>query len=178
MRWHTWLVLLAACSGSPESSAPDAAPMPDAYDTARCLIKGDYGDAGAFTGTAGTNQGATTMTATLDAGPPRDAFFIKLVPGRGVFAGGLAPGTYTIAGVDAGYSTCGLCVHIIADIVSSSGPSKFYFAKSGTVTFTSTTPPIAGSAQNLHFAETDINTGADVPGGCQASMTSISFSTP
>ena len=177
MRWLTSLLLLAACSGSSDSSSPDAAPMADAYDTAQCLIKGYYGDAGAFTGTAGMNQGATTMTATLDPGPPRDAFFIKMVPGRGVFANALAPGTYTIAGVDAGYSTCGLCVHIIADITSS-GPSKFYFARSGTVTFTSTTAPIAGSAQNLHFAETDINTGADVPGGCQGSITSISFSTP
>jgi hypothetical protein len=178
MRWLTSLVLLAACSGSSESSSPDAAPMAaDAYDTARCLIKGDYGDAGAFTGTAGMNQGATTMTATLEPGTARDAFFIKMVPGRGVFAGGVAPGTYTIAGVDAGYSTCGLCVHIIADITSS-GPSKFYFARSGTVTFTSTTAPIAGSAQNLHFAEVDINSGAEVAGGCQGSITSISFSTP
>lgn len=178
MRWLTSLVLLVACSGPSESSSPDAAPMADAYDTARCLIKGDYGDAGAFSGTAGTNQGATTMTATLDAGPPRDAFFIKMVPGRGVFASGLAPGTYPIAGVDAGYSTCGLCVHIIADIVASSGPSKFYFADSGTVTLTSTTAPLAGSAHDLHFAEVDISTGAKVAGGCQGSMTSISFSTP
>src|SRR5690349_12317423 len=56
-----WLVLLAACSGSSDSAQIDA-PMPDAYDTARCLIKGDYGALGSVTGTAGNAQGNTTVT--------------------------------------------------------------------------------------------------------------------
>lgn len=175
--WRTIpIVLLAACSDSSSTSSVDApGATADAYDTASCLIQGDYGDAGALTGTAGSAQGATTVTVTLDAGPPRDTFFIRMVPGNGVFAGGVAPGTYTISGADADYNSCGLCVHIIADIVSNQGPTKFYFADSGTVTLTSTTPPIAGSVQDLHFNEIDIGSGAPVSGGCQASMTSASF---
>ena len=165
------LVLLAACGGD-GSSSPDAA-MPDAaYDTARCLIKGHYGDAGSLTATASMGG----ITATLDAGPPRDTFYLKMTQGRGVFTGGVMPGTYTIAGADAGYTTCGLCVHIIADIVSGSGPTKFYFADSGTVTLTSTTAPIAGSAMNLHFREVDaLGTGAPIAGGCEATIAAISF---
>lgn len=149
--------------------------MPDAYDTARCLIKGSYGALGTLTGTTGM-MGGVTMTATIDAGPPRDTFFLKMVTGKGVFAGGLAAGTYSIAGVDKEFLNCGLCVHIIADITSS-GPTKFYFAQSGMVTLTSTSAPIAGSAQGLQLVEVDIGSGQPVAGGCTASIDSVSFST-
>lgn len=174
MRALAIVLLLAACSDSSSQSA-DAPPLADAYDTARCLIKGNFGMVGALTGTAGNAMGSPTLTVTLDAGPPRDAFFVKLVTGKGVFSGGIAPGSYNIAGVDAGYNTCGLCVHIIADIVSGSGPSKFYFADTGMVTLTSTNP-IAGSAANLSLSEVDINSGQKVAGGCQGQIESISFS--
>ena len=163
---------LVACGGE-SSTAPDAANQPDA-NQAQCLVKGSYGAVGSVTGVQTAGDG--TMSATLEAGPPRDAFFIKLVNGQGVFAGGLATGTFTISGVDADYNNCGLCVHIIADIVAGQGPAKFYFAKSGTVTLTSTTK-VAGSAMNLHFNEVNLMTGAVIP-GCEATMTSISFSTP
>jgi hypothetical protein len=167
------LLCLAACSDSP-STPPDATLAPDAYDTARCLITGDYGDLGSLTGTAGT-MGGITATITLEAGPPRDTFFLKMVSGKGVFTNGIAPGTYSIAGVDAQYNNCGLCVHIIADINPGSGPTKFYFASSGSVTLTSTTSPITGSAQDLQFVETDINSGQPVAGGCRGSIDAISF---
>src|SRR5215213_5455116 len=96
------LVLALAACGGESSTTPDApASMPDAYDTARCLIKGDFGAVGSVTGTA--TMGANTLSATLEAGPPRDAFFLKLVAGKGVFSAGIATGTHTIAGADAGY---------------------------------------------------------------------------
>ena len=167
---------LAACSDSPSSSTPDAAvAMPDAYDTARCLIKGDYGAVGSLSGMP--TMGANTLAATIDPGPPRDSFFLKLTAGRGVFAAGVVPGTYTISGADAGYLTCGLCVHIIADIVTGQGPSKFYFADSGSVTLTSTAP-IAGSAMDLHFTAVDINSGMKIADGCDAKIASVSFANP
>lgn len=172
-----WLCLLAvtACSDSAATTPDAASAQPDAtYDSARCLIKGDYGAVGALTGAASMGG----VTATLDAGPPRDTFYVKMVTGKGVFAGGVAPGTYTIAGADANFLNCGLCVHIIADIVSGAGPTKFYFADSGTVTLTSTTAPIAGSAQNLHLRAVDINTGAFLSDGCDATIASVMFSTP
>ena len=169
------ILVLAACGGGESSSTPDApGNAADAgYDEARCLIKGDFGAVGSVTGTASMGG----ITVTLDAGPPRDTFFLRMNAGMGVFTGGIAPGMYTISGADAGYNTCGLCVNIIADIVTGSGPSKFYFATSGMVTLTSTASPIAGSAQNLQFVEVDINSGNPVPGGCTGSIDSISFTT-
>src|SRR4051812_8276751 len=92
-------VLIAACGDSSDPLPVDAAATADApYDTAKCLIIGFYGNLGAKTGT--TSQGVTTSTIVLDAGPPRDSFFLKLNTGKGVFTGGLANGTYTLAGAD------------------------------------------------------------------------------
>jgi hypothetical protein len=170
------LVALAACGGDDTMATIDAAPQIDSAP-ANCLVMADYGALGAKTGTAGT-MGGVTATVTLDAGPPRDTFFLKMVTGKGVFAGGINPGTYTISGVDAQYLNCGLCVHIIADIVTGAGPSKFYFADSGSVTLTSTAPPIAGSATNLTFKEVDISSGQFVTNGCTSTIGSISFTTP
>ena len=170
MRWLP--ILLAAACSDPASTAADAPVAVDAYDTARCLIKGNFGAVGSITGMP--TMGANTLSATLDAGPPRDTFFLKLTTGRGVFTGGVAAGTYTISGADAGYLTCGLCVHIIADIVTGSGPTKFYFADSGMVTLTATSP-IAGSATNLHFTAVDINSGQKIADGCDATIASINF---
>ena len=169
MRFVLALLALAACGSD------DTTPTPDAPDqTATCLIPATYGDLGTKTGS--TNPGGpSTATIVLDIGPPRDSFFLKLVAGKGVFAGGLANGTFSIAGPDATFNDCGLCVNIIADIVSGSGPTKFYNADSGSVTLTATQPP-AGSATNLHFVEVSLSTGQPVPGGCQATIGSLTFS--
>ena len=169
-------LLLAACSDSSSTPPPVDAPVAiDADPAATCLVPASFGEVGATTGTAGTVQGNTTMTVTLDPGPPRDTFFVKLVPGNGPFAGGpVTTGTFPITGVDTDYNDCGACTHVIADIVAGSGPSKFYFADAGTLTISSLSP-LAGSAQNLRLVETDISTGTPVANGCTTTITSISF---
>ncbi|HWU91503.1 MAG TPA: hypothetical protein VN253_29750 [Kofleriaceae bacterium] len=163
------LLLSAACSGDSGTTTPDAPP----YDTGRCLITGNYGDLGTKTGT--TSQGPATSTIVLDPGPPRDSLFIKLNAGKGVFAGGLSTGTFSISGVDADFSNCGLCTNLIADIVAGSGPTKFYFADSGSVTLTATNPP-AGMLSNVHLNEV-MPSGTVVPGGCQGTISALMFST-
>jgi hypothetical protein len=169
--------LLALSFGACSSDSPvllDGS-ITDADPIARCLIPGSYGALGTKTGTAGTVQTNPTLTVVLDAGPPKDDYFVKLVAGKGAFAGGaLAPGTFTIGGADASFNDCGLCTNLIADIVAGQGPTKFYYTDTGTVTLTATNP-IAGSAQNLHFVEFDVNTGLAVPGGCTSTVTSIAF---
>lgn len=176
MRSHLIAGTLAPFAGACSSDAPvllDATPSVDAPRP--CLIPADYGALGTKTGTAGTAQGNPTLTVVLDAGPPKDDYFVKLVAGQGAFAGGaLKTGTFPISGADASYNTCGLCTNVIADIVAGQGPTKFYYTDSGMVTLTGTNP-IAGSAQNLHFVEIDINTGAAIPGGCTATIASITF---
>ncbi len=164
-------LLTAACSDDPQQLI-DAAPVDAAYDTARCLITGHYGALGTKSGMA--TLGDTTLSVELDGGPPRDTFFIKLTAGKGAFAGGaLMNGTYPLSGADLDFNNCGLCVSIIADI-GTMGPTKFYFADAGTVALTNTRAP-AGMASNVTFKEVT-SSGAVVPGGCVASITSITFS--
>ena len=168
MRTIALVTLVAACSGDPAPASVDAPGNHDADNSAACLIKGAYGALGAITGTAGNASGSTTATFVLDPGPPgKDDLFIKL-------AAGVTPGTHPIAGADANYTTCGLCVTIIADIVAGQGPSKFYFASSGSVTLTSVTAPITGTVSNLAFTEIAIADGSTIP-GCTASIASASF---
>jgi hypothetical protein len=165
MRRLLLLAALAACTDDP-GEAP--------YDTARCLIKGNYGDVGTLAGAQ--SQGATTSTIVLDAGPPRDSLFLRLAANKGAFSGGLKTGTFSITGPDADYNGCGLCTTIIADIVTGQGPSKFFFADAGSVTLTATTPP-AGSMSNVHLREVNFMTGVFVPGGCEATIDALAFST-
>jgi len=146
----------------------------DADMSATCLVKGNYGDLPAITGTVGSVQGATTLTFVLDPGPPgKDDLFFRLVPNKGPFASGLAPGTYAIGGADANYSTCGLCTNLIADITTQ-GPTKFYFTSSGSVTFDTVTAPITGHAENLAFTEIDITSGM-TDGPCVSRIASVMF---
>lgn len=178
MRRVLLATLLAACGDDGGAMTIVDAPVQqaDAPMQSNCLIPASYGALGAKTGTQGA-MGGVTATFTLDIGPPRDTFFLKMVTGKGVFSAGITPGTYTIAGADADYNDCGLCVHIIADIVAGQGPSKFYFAHMGSVTLTSVGNPITGTAQNLMFREVDIGSGAPIAGGCTSSIDSIEFST-
>lgn len=178
MRRTIWVALLAACGGSSDGSggggnSPDAQVASDAR--ANCLVSPNYGQLGNVTATAGRNGAATTVTVTLDAGPPRDTLFLRMTPGTGAFAGGLVPGTYPLGGVDLNYNQCGLCVNIIADIVPGQGPTKFYMATAGTIALTSVTPPIVGTVSNLTLAEMELSTGALVPGGCTTSIAAASF---
>ena len=168
MRWSCILVV-AACGGGGGSDTPDAAP--DANPT--CLIAGNYGDLGAKTGT--TTMGPSTLTIVLDPGPPRDSFFLKLTSGRGAFAGGLTTGTFPITGAETSSSTCGVCVNIIADIVSGQGPTKFYFATSGSVTLTSHSPPV-GTLSDAQFVEVSVG-GLPVNRGCAGSISAMAFGT-
>ncbi len=173
MRAVLLAVLLAACGDSDPAVPVDSAATADApYDVATCKILGFYGDLGAKTGT--TSLGVTTSTIVLDPGPPRDSFLLKLNSGKGAFSGGLANGTYTLAGAELDFSNCGACLNIVADI-GTTGPTKFYFATAGTLTLTATQPP-AGSLQGVTFHEVTSG-GATVTGGCVARIDRMTFST-
>lgn len=168
MRLTPWLLAIAACGGSDSDDQPPA----DAFDTARCLIAGNYGDVGTKVGEAAF--GPTTSTIVLDPGPPRDSFFLKLVANQGVFAAGLAAGTFAITGAELDSTTCGLCVNLLADI-GTAGPAKFYFADGGSVTLTSTNP-VAGTLTGITLHEVTSG-GVAVAAGCTGSIGAMSFTT-
>jgi hypothetical protein len=164
--------LLAAACSDDGAAAVDASPI-DA-DITTCKVQGNYASLGAVTGSRGiTAGGDLTVTITLDAGPPRDLWFLKLTASKGVFADGVKAGTYSIAGVDTDFNNCGLCVTLIADLVTGQGPSKFYQATSGQVTLTSIGSPLTGTVSNLVFGEVSL-AGVPVP-GCTSAIASASF---
>jgi hypothetical protein len=171
------LILLMACLGgvvgcssdSDNNNTVDAA-IDAPGSSGACLVSNNYGDLGAKTGN--TSLGGTSLSIEIDAGPPRDNLLIKLNAGKGVFSGGLKPGTYSLAS-ETDFTNCGLCVNIVADIVSMQGPTKFYFADAGMVTLTSVMPP-EGSAQNITFHE--VNAGGTTIPGCTSAIGAISFS--
>src|SRR6188768_4147842 len=98
--------VVAACGGGGSDNPPavDAKIFLDAPPP-NCLVMANYGDLGTKMGT--TSLGPTAAIV-LDANPPRDSFFLKLVAGKGVFAGGLANGTYTLAGAELMQGNCGV----------------------------------------------------------------------
>jgi hypothetical protein len=175
------LVLVAGACGDSSPTVIDAQP---GGDPGECLIAGDYGAVGSKTGAADSTGTPNSITITLAAAPPPDDLFLSLAA-KGALAGGIAPGTYPIAGADASFNTCGLCVTILAHIDETMGPAKFFSADSGTVTISTVTPTaqstpseISGSAQDLHFVEVNIGTdGSSTPvaGGCTTRIGSITF---
>lgn len=65
---------------------------------------------------------------------PRWFFAMNLYIDRGVFAGGVEPGKYDIAGEDTDYQYCSLCVSLFADKDEvDGGPSQHMFAQKGTL---------------------------------------------
>ena len=167
---------LAACGGGGSDAPVDAPPQQvDADPSATCLVLANYGDLGAKTGATGP-AGDSSLSVVVDAGPPRDSFFINLKSGQGVFAGGLMTGTFTLSGAELSQSTCGLCISIIADIVAGSGPTKFYFATGGMVTLTSHTPP-EGTISNVTFHEVT-SAGTPTNSGCTSQISALAFSLP
>ena len=173
---------LAACSSDPAPMLIDAGPI-DADPNGPCLIPTRYGGLGARTGTADVT-GPNSITITLAAGPPKDDLFLSFTAGKGAFAGGIKPGTYAIQGDDASFNTCGLCTTVLAHIDAQTGPAKFFFADSGTVTLTTATPTAQGaasqyigSAANLELVEITIGAGGAAPivGGCTTAIDAVSF---
>lgn len=174
---HPGLLVMVGATVCAAACTEDSEPPAPVHDEALCKVAASYALASTTAGTVGVAGGGhPTVSVPLDAGPPRDVLFFKLISGAGVFAGGLRTGTFSLSGVDAGFTTCGLCVNVVADIVAGQGPTKFYQATAGEVTLTSVTSPYAGSVSNLVFAEVDGN-GAPVP-GCTTKVTTASFTAP
>jgi hypothetical protein len=78
-----------------------------------------------------------------------DYLELTLYEGYGAMTGGIAPGTYTIEGVDADWANCGLCLRLITrydtltDQLSSTG--QRLMANGGTVTLTEIGTPGSGN---------------------------------
>lgn len=144
-------------------------------DSTGCGTIPHYGALGSISGNAGTVGTAPTLAIRIEGNADYDVLFIKLVASNGVFAAGLAPGSYDLGGADLDLWNCGLCVQVLTQYGYDQTSDKSYAADSGHVTLTSISP-IIGSASDLAFTEVD-KLDHKITGGCQTTIKSISFST-
>jgi hypothetical protein len=163
----TAALTLAACGGDDGGGAEDcesygAASLDDAFAEADDLAAPGFAQV----------QGKLNTDALFDV------FALELYAGSGALAGGIAPGTYTISGVETNYATCGVCARIFTDIDAEGNDSGVYVASGGTVTITSVTPNFVASVSGLELihAEIDPTTFETTPhaDGCTASIDSAS----
>jgi hypothetical protein len=180
------LLPLAACGGkgSNDPMLVDAAPRPDAEEQPRiCNAPADFGNAtvlgqGAYD--VRTAEGATgRMEYYGELNTDTDDLYLILFPGAGVFAGGLEPGTYAIAGAELSWATCGLCAFVFTDWDGDSYGDQDFFATGGSITFDTFAPNLTGTVSGLTFVEATIDSDTfdtvPVPDGCTTSITSASF---
>jgi hypothetical protein len=154
-----------------------------APDGGVCQTAANHGHLGNLTMPAAIG-GAETIEwiLPLESGSPRDELDIQLYSGLGVFPTGITPGTYTLAGADLDYSTCGLCVLIYENIDAQTNYRGVYMATGGTVTLTSVDGHFAGSADHLTFEHVNIDENTLVstpdPDDCRSAVDGVSFDVP
>lgn len=191
--------LLIACGGGDGGGGgTDAAPG-DAGDDldaieVRCddpLVDFELGDLGTLdfrveVEPAGANAQYLDLFASLAPGPMVDVVQIQLWP-LGVFSGGLAPGTYEIAGAETDFYACGACALIIADfdLVGMTFQQQL-MASAGTLQLdtvsTTVGEMVTGTLTGARFRQVLLDDGtmtqSNVPGGCTTAIDSVSFSAP
>lgn len=108
-----------------------------------------------------------------------DFFQIEVYGGTSQFPGLPEPGTYDLSGDNAQYSTCGVCVLLLADSDGDGIPSETYLATSGTVTLTQTGPGLVGVYTDLVFEQVEIDSETYIStpvGECATTSSAGAFS--
>ncbi|HEU5057657.1 MAG TPA: hypothetical protein VFU21_14080 [Kofleriaceae bacterium] len=136
-----------------------------------CRVAVDYGELGGVGGAAEEIQESLVWFGRIadECGDRVVELSIELVDGRGVFAGGLATGSYPLAGAELDPDTCGACVRLIVD------DGKCYFATGGTLELVSTEIDLVGTLEDARFAPVDCLTDEAIPGDCTSRIGSMSF---
>lgn len=152
------IIPLIACGGDSKKS-PDASihttdsPGSGGSGSATCTALAMYSAVSFGSGSdqfAGTQGSGSNQFIEFDgfiqstlADPKPDDVTLELYASSGPFGSGIHTGTFTIAGDDAQYKTCGVCVRMFTDeYVTGSGSAAMlnfdqqYFASGGTVTLT------------------------------------------
>lgn len=153
-------------------SSVDAASGADASPAA-CQADQDYGMATLADQYAeGAVMTSIYFDGALNADAAPDLLSFELRP-MGVFASGIAAGTYTLEGAELDPATCGLCVLLVADVSDTREPG-FYLATGGMVEITSVSPRLTGKATNLQFEREPFDGGTD-PLMCTSAITEVAF---
>ncbi|MBI5543358.1 MAG: hypothetical protein HY901_05680 [Deltaproteobacteria bacterium] len=148
-----------------------------------CTIAATYG----FITVNGAVQADTTssggayryMSGELPAADgTMDAIHLELYEGHGVFANGLATGTFTLEGDELNYATCSLCLTLGGDLTQS-GAGQIFMATGGTVELASIEGTLEVTLRAGTFAQVTVDpqTAATtlVPNGCTTAIQQVFF---
>jgi len=166
---------------APGAETADAAVAPHAGGNASCLLPDSLGALGMVPGFVIMYDPVRIIgwDGRLALNDRLNLLSLELFTGYGAFASGFAPGTYTLAGEELNYATCGLCVLLRADVDPQAGSVRQrWLATGGTVTFTSVTGRLTGRLENVTFTDVTINptTHESTPlDTCPVEITSASF---
>jgi len=172
-----------ATPGDAPPAPADAPPAPADGSGASCRVAASLGVLGPVAGHISHYDPARSIgwDGALNQDAQPDLLNLQLIAHYGVFTGGLAPGTYAIAGAELNYATCGLCVLILGDVALAGGTvSQYFFATGGTVTLTSIAGRLTGSLENVTFTNVTIDpaTNQSTPlGTCSVTLGGASFDT-
>ncbi len=127
-----------------------------------CAADADLGSLALTDGGMVIGDSWYTFYQAINEDPQADFFQIEVYGDTTQFPGLPEPGTYEIAGDNAQYASCGVCVFILADTDGDGIPSRTYLATSGTVTLTETGPGLVGTYSDLVFEEVAIDSATYV----------------
>lgn len=128
-----------------------------------------------------TENGSIVLVAPLDAGALPDMLVLQLVVGDGAFSTrGIGPGSYTIAGAERDYESCGVCALIYADVAfdddGETRPSAKYLANAGRVELHEVETRLVAELHGVALREVIIAedlTTTDSASGCRAVIDEI-----
>lgn len=121
--------------------------------------------------------------APIDAQGKPTLLSLELYAGAGAFTGSktIKTGTFQIAGDEANYATCGVCVLLYTQFDSQAmSIADSYMATGGTVKLTSVNGTLTGTITDAKFEHVQIDPdtfeSTPDPSMCKSAITSISFS--
>ncbi len=155
--------------------------------TAGCTVYEELGDLGALRGAVASQipQQPPTPPGNDDAKliflraplTDNDALEITLWDSYGAFGDNdVTTGKFSLTGVESNDRTCGLCVRLFGNI-DAGMPLQRYIATGGSITLTSVTGKLVGSASDLTFAEIaeGSTSGDTLPDGCMSTAAKFRF---
>src|SRR5262245_44966703 len=131
-------------------------------------------------GTA-TDPDQVELDARLSDEARPDLFALELYKGSAEFSAAITIGTFTIAGANLNYETCGICARVFTDYDPATmlTAQQQYFATGGSATISSVRPNLTGYLSDLTFEEVTIDPvtfqSTPVPGGCTTAAMSGAF---
>lgn len=157
---------ITACGGS--KSSPES-----------CTLPASLGSLGTLSEDTALTAGDYVFQHDLNADARPDMLSVSLYDGFGVFAAGVAAGTFTIDATEAQFATCGVCVMLGADMDPATGQAgATYMASGGTVTISRLDTRFVATLSGITFRHVTVSptTFVSTPtGSCASAITSASI---